>query len=57
MPVQNIEPIEVGGEPVAVEVTFSCRDGSIRIYMYVGVEAAAILAGANPSQFSGTRIA
>jgi hypothetical protein len=40
----------------AVEVSFSCRDGSIRVYRYEGAAAKAILAGANPSRFSGTRI-
>jgi len=56
MPVLSITPVEVEGVPISVEVTFSCRDGSIRIYAYTGVEAEAILAGANPSSFSGTRV-
>jgi hypothetical protein len=40
----------------AVEVTFSCHGGGIRTYRYVGQEAKAILSGANPSDFAGTRI-
>jgi len=56
MPVQSIEPEFVEGIPVSVRVTFICRNGSTRVYEYVGVEAIAITAGADPSQFSGTRI-
>ena len=56
MAVLSITPVEVEGVPISVEVTFSCRDGSTRVYVYTGLEAQAILAGANPSSFSGTRI-
>ncbi len=56
MAVLSITPVEVEGAPISVEVTFSCRDGSIRVYAYTGLEAEAILAGASPSSFSGTRI-
>jgi len=57
MAVLSITPVEVEGAPISVEVTFSCRDGSTRVYVYPGLEAAAIINGANPRQFPGTRIA
>jgi hypothetical protein len=55
MPVVSISPVAIEGVPVAVEVVFSGKDGT-RIYQYTGAAAVAILAGANPSRFSGTRI-
>ena len=53
MPVTNIEV--VSEIPPIVRVKFIGKDGE-REYEYVGGEALAIMAGANPSQFKGTRI-
>jgi hypothetical protein len=44
------------GMATAVEVTFSCRGGGERVYLYTGSDALATQAGANPSNYSGTRI-
>jgi len=49
-------PIEVEGE-TAVIVTFSVdHQTATRSYLYEGPEALAIIAGADPAQFSGERL-
>jgi hypothetical protein len=49
-------PFEVEGE-AGVVVTFSINRGTdTRSYLYTGAEALAIIAGADPSQFSGERM-
>jgi hypothetical protein len=39
-----------------VLVTFSCRNGEIRTYSYTGLDAARVLAGADPANLSGERV-
>ena len=49
-------PIEVEGEATVV-VTFSINHQTdTRSYLYTGAEALAIIAGADPAQFSGERL-
>lgn len=36
-----------------VWVTFSCRNGEIRTYSYTGLDAARVLAGADPANLNG----
>jgi outer membrane lipoprotein SlyB len=40
----------------AVDVSFSCHGGGERTYRYYGAEALEILAGSDPSGFTGERI-
>lgn len=46
----------VGAATDGVLVTFKTHGGGTRTYAYSGSDAEAILAGADPAQFSGTRV-
>jgi hypothetical protein len=43
-------------EGIGLEVTFQTREGGLRVYLYEGGAAAAIMAGADPAGFHGTLI-
>jgi hypothetical protein len=43
-------------EGIGLEVTFQTREGELRVYLYEGGAAAAIMAGADPARFQGTLI-
>jgi hypothetical protein len=43
-------------EGIGLEVTFKTREGELRLYLYEGGAAAAIMAGADPAGFQGTPI-
>jgi hypothetical protein len=39
-----------------VVVTFICKDGSLRRYLYKGQDAVAVMMGSDPADLSGERI-
>ncbi len=55
MSTENIISVTPVGE-AEVWVTFACRDGETRVYAYTGLDAARVLAGADPANLSGERV-
>lgn len=39
-----------------VVVTFYCKDGSLRSYLYKGADAIAVMMGSDPADLNGERI-
>ena len=55
MSLENMISVSPVG-PDEVLVTFQCRNGETRVYSFTGLDAARVLAGADPANLSGERV-